>query len=225
MVGQRRRLLDYLKRTASTALRRADRASGAPPLMTPSCRDLPPLPGERSALAAEAHELPVFVRRRASVMRARRGCPPSARRDRKKRENVQSLSARKSSGAAASLVLETGKIARQADGAVLATYGETTVLCTAVAMKQAEAGAGFLPADRQLPGKDFRRRQDPGRLLQARRPAVGKGDAGLAPDRPADPAAVRARLPQRNAGRLHRAVARSGKRSRHRRAGRRARPR
>ena len=31
------------------------------------------------------------------------------------------------------LVLETGKIARQADGAVLATYGETTVLCTAVA--------------------------------------------------------------------------------------------
>ena len=30
------------------------------------------------------------------------------------------------------LVLETGKIARQADGAVMATYGETTVLCTAV---------------------------------------------------------------------------------------------
>jgi len=30
-------------------------------------------------------------------------------------------------------LLETGKVARQADGAVLATYGETTVLCTAVA--------------------------------------------------------------------------------------------
>ena len=29
------------------------------------------------------------------------------------------------------LTLETGRIARQADGAVLATYGETTVLCTA----------------------------------------------------------------------------------------------
>ena len=29
--------------------------------------------------------------------------------------------------------LETGKIARQADGCVLATMGETTVLCTAVA--------------------------------------------------------------------------------------------
>jgi len=33
-------------------------------------------------------------------------------------------------------VLETGKIARQADGAVVATYGETTVLCTAVGAKQ-----------------------------------------------------------------------------------------
>ena len=35
------------------------------------------------------------------------------------------------------LVLETGKIARQADGAVLATMGETSVLCTAVAAKSA----------------------------------------------------------------------------------------
>ena len=33
------------------------------------------------------------------------------------------------------LILETGKIARQADGAVMATYGETTVLCTAVGAK------------------------------------------------------------------------------------------
>ena len=38
------------------------------------------------------------------------------------------------------LTLETGRIARQADGAVLATYGETTVLCTAVAMKQPKPG-------------------------------------------------------------------------------------
>ena len=30
------------------------------------------------------------------------------------------------------LVLETGKIARQADGAVLATWGETTLLATVV---------------------------------------------------------------------------------------------
>ena len=65
------------------------------------------------------------------------------------------------------LVLETGKIARQADGAVLATYGETTVLCTAVAVEIGKARPGFLPADRQLPGKDVRRRQDPRRFFQA----------------------------------------------------------
>jgi polyribonucleotide nucleotidyltransferase len=34
------------------------------------------------------------------------------------------------------LVLETGKMARQADGAVVATYGETTVLATVVSMKE-----------------------------------------------------------------------------------------
>jgi len=65
------------------------------------------------------------------------------------------------------LTLETGKFARQADGAVLATYGETTVLCAAVAMKTAKPGQDFFSADRQLPGKDLRRRQDPGRFFQA----------------------------------------------------------
>ena len=38
------------------------------------------------------------------------------------------------------LVLETGRIARQADGAVLVTYGETTVLCTAVAQRTPRGG-------------------------------------------------------------------------------------
>lgn len=34
------------------------------------------------------------------------------------------------------LSLETGKVARQADGAVMVRYGATTVLCTAVAQKK-----------------------------------------------------------------------------------------
>ena len=51
------------------------------------------------------------------------------------------------------LVLETGKIARQADGAVLATYGETTVLATVVAAKQPREGIDFLPLTCRLPGK------------------------------------------------------------------------
>jgi len=37
------------------------------------------------------------------------------------------------------LVLETGKIARQADGAVVATYGESKVLATVVAAKEPRA--------------------------------------------------------------------------------------
>src|SRR3546814_14092202 len=43
------------------------------------------------------------------------------------------------------LTLETGKVARQADGAVVVTYGETVVLCTAVGAKQAKPGIDFFP--------------------------------------------------------------------------------
>src|SRR6201746_639931 len=43
------------------------------------------------------------------------------------------------------LKLETGKIARQADGAVLATYGDTTVLATVVSMKEPKPGLDFFP--------------------------------------------------------------------------------
>jgi polyribonucleotide nucleotidyltransferase len=43
------------------------------------------------------------------------------------------------------LVLETGKIARQADGAVLARYGDTIVLCTAVGARTAKPGQDFFP--------------------------------------------------------------------------------
>jgi polyribonucleotide nucleotidyltransferase len=60
------------------------------------------------------------------------------------------------------LVLETGKIARQADGAVLATYGETTVLCTAVAMKSAKSGQDFFPLTVNYQEKSFAAGKIPG---------------------------------------------------------------
>ena len=41
------------------------------------------------------------------------------------------------------LVLESGRLARQADGAVLATYGDTSVLCTAVAARSMKPGVDF----------------------------------------------------------------------------------
>jgi polyribonucleotide nucleotidyltransferase len=60
------------------------------------------------------------------------------------------------------LVLETGQIARQADGAVLATHGETTVLCTAVAVKSARPGQDFFPLTVNYQEKTFAAGKIPG---------------------------------------------------------------
>jgi len=69
------------------------------------------------------------------------------------------------------LTLETGKVARQADGAVMATYGETTVLAAVVAAKQPKEGIDFLPltvnytekyyAAGRIPGGYFKRERGP----------------------------------------------------------------
>src|SRR2546425_2626687 len=69
------------------------------------------------------------------------------------------------------LVLETGKIARQADGAVVASYGESKVLATVVAAKEPREGIDFLPltvdyqekfyAAGRIPGGYFKREGRP----------------------------------------------------------------
>src|SRR3974377_1287216 len=69
------------------------------------------------------------------------------------------------------LSLETGRIARQADGAVLATYGETTVLATVVFDKAPKPGLDFFPltvtyqektyAAGKIPGGFFKREGRP----------------------------------------------------------------
>ncbi len=65
------------------------------------------------------------------------------------------------------LTIETGKMARQADGATVITYGDTKILCTAVSAKQVKEGQGFFPlvvnyqekfyAGGKIPGSFFRR--------------------------------------------------------------------
>src|SRR3546814_10305220 len=65
------------------------------------------------------------------------------------------------------LSLETGRVARQADGAVLATYGETVVLCAVTAAKSVKEGQDFFPltvhyqekfsAAGRIPGGFFKR--------------------------------------------------------------------
>jgi len=60
------------------------------------------------------------------------------------------------------LKLETGRIARQADGAVLATYGETCVLATVVSAKQERAGIDFFPLTVNYQEKTFAAGKIPG---------------------------------------------------------------
>ncbi|MCW8860685.1 MAG: polyribonucleotide nucleotidyltransferase [Deltaproteobacteria bacterium] len=65
------------------------------------------------------------------------------------------------------LTIETGKVARQADGAVVVTYGETKVLCTVVSARSMRSGQDFFPltvnyaekfyAAGKIPGSFFRR--------------------------------------------------------------------
>lgn len=69
------------------------------------------------------------------------------------------------------VTLETGKIARQADGAVMATMGGTTVLCTVVAARSIKEGQDFFPlsvhyqektyAAGKIPGGFFKREARP----------------------------------------------------------------
>jgi polyribonucleotide nucleotidyltransferase len=69
------------------------------------------------------------------------------------------------------LTLETGRMARQADAAVLATYGETTVLATVVAERTPKPGLDFFPltvnyqekfyAAGRIPGGYFKREGRP----------------------------------------------------------------
>jgi polyribonucleotide nucleotidyltransferase len=60
------------------------------------------------------------------------------------------------------LTLETGKMARQADGAVLVTFGESTVLVTAVAAREQKAGQDFFPLSVHYQEKYFAAGKIPG---------------------------------------------------------------
>ncbi|MCZ8260551.1 MAG: polyribonucleotide nucleotidyltransferase [Beijerinckiaceae bacterium] len=60
------------------------------------------------------------------------------------------------------LTLESGRIARQADGAVLATYGETTVLATVVSAKDPKPGIDFFPLTVNYQEKAFAAGRIPG---------------------------------------------------------------
>src|SRR5258705_13768490 len=72
------------------------------------------------------------------------------------------------------LVLETGRIARQADGAVFASYGETTVMATVVAAKKAKGGIDFLPLNFKYQEKFFAAGRIPGGYFHREGPPTAR---------------------------------------------------
>ena len=86
------------------------------------------------------------------------------------------------------LVLETGKVARQADGAVMVTYGETVVLCTAVAQKTPREGIDFFPLTVNYQEKAFAAGKIPGGFFKREgRPAEKETLTSRLIDRPIRP--------------------------------------
>src|ERR1700677_3420191 len=86
------------------------------------------------------------------------------------------------------LVLETGKIARQADGAVLISYGETIVLCTAVGVKSAKPGQDFFPLTVNYQEKAFAAGKIPGGFFKREgRPSENETLVSRLIDRPIRP--------------------------------------
>lgn len=86
------------------------------------------------------------------------------------------------------LTLETGRIARQADGAILATMGETTVLCTAVAATTAKPGQDFFPLTVNYQEKTFAAGKIPGGFFKREgRPSENETLVSRLIDRPIRP--------------------------------------
>jgi polyribonucleotide nucleotidyltransferase len=74
----------------------------------------------------------------------------------------------------ATLTLETGKVARQADGAIIATLGETVVLCAVTAAKKVKEGQDFFPLTVNYQEKYFSSGRIPGGFFKRERGATEK---------------------------------------------------
>ena len=86
------------------------------------------------------------------------------------------------------LILETGKIARQADGAVMVTYGDTVVLCTAVGARSVKPGQDFFPLTVNYQEKAFAAGKIPGGFFKREgRPSENETLVSRLIDRPIRP--------------------------------------
>ena len=64
------------------------------------------------------------------------------------------------------LILETGKVARQADGAIIATLGETVVISTAVGAKKVNPDTDYFPLQVNYQEKYYAAGKIPGGYLK-----------------------------------------------------------
>ena len=86
------------------------------------------------------------------------------------------------------LVFETGKIARQADGAVMASIGDTTVLCTVVGARNPKPGLDFFPLTVNYQEKTFAAGKIPGGIFKREgRPTENETLVSRLIDRPIRP--------------------------------------
>ncbi len=86
------------------------------------------------------------------------------------------------------LVLETGKVARQADGAVIASYGESVVLATVVSAHQPRPGQDFFPLTVNYQEKTFAAGKIPGGYFKREgRPSENETLVSRLIDRPIRP--------------------------------------
>jgi polyribonucleotide nucleotidyltransferase len=80
------------------------------------------------------------------------------------------------------IILETGRVARQANGAVLVRSGDSVVLVSACASPEPKPGATFFPLTVDYREYTYAAGKIPGGFIKREGPAVRKGD----PDQPAD---------------------------------------
>ena len=90
------------------------------------------------------------------------------------------------------LVVETGKVAKQADGSVVIRYGDTMLLVTAVSARTAKEGLDFFPLTVEYRESSYSAGRIPGR------------SSHLPVDRPSDPSAICRWLQIRNTDRRNR---------------------
>ena len=93
------------------------------------------------------------------------------------------------------ITLETGKMAKQANGAVVVRSGDTVVLVTACMADQPKPGAGFFPLTVDYREYTYAAGKIPGGFIKREGRPDGERDSHQPPDRSSDPPAVPRRLP------------------------------